>query len=488
MPRVGNHPIVATENFIQSIREAGYKNTGAALSELVDNSIEAKARKIRIYVVGKGEEHSALRIGVLDDGSGMDHYLLRRALQFGGTDRFNSRASMGRFGMGLPNSSVSQARRVDVFSWRRKGEIFHTYLDVDAVAAGKVHAVPAPRRCKMPKWVDPCSTKSGTLVVWSRCDRFTSRSTESLVRELHRSLGRTFRHFLYKRVRILVNGLPLQPFDPLFRHPRGSLFGAKEIGPPILYRFSLLNGSRKAAIIRVRFSELPIDKWHDLPAEEKRSYGIVKGAGVSIVRAGREIAYGWYFMGGKRKENYDDWWRCEISFPPELDEYFRPTYTKQEISPTEELKLVLSPDVEATARLLNNRVRHRYAKIRGSQQGLAARKASGGEKYLPRTSHNTDGRFKGYRISVEPLEEESFYTVRVLGRTLDLVINRDHPFYERIYSPLCKSHFAASRFGIECLLLALARAETMATGTRQTGSYYRRRLALSNTLCAFLGT
>jgi hypothetical protein len=44
-----------------------------------------------------------------------------------------------------------------------------------------------------------------------------------------------------------------------------------------------------------------------LSNEEKSSLGISKRAGVSILRGGREIDYGWHFMGSKRKENYDDW-------------------------------------------------------------------------------------------------------------------------------------------------------------------------------------
>ena len=47
---------------------------------------------------------------------------------------------------------------------------------------------------------------------------------------------------------------------------------------------------------------------------------------------------GGVFMGGKRKENYDDWWRWEIRFEPELDEEFGVTHTKQGIRPSEKLR------------------------------------------------------------------------------------------------------------------------------------------------------
>ena len=58
---------------------------------------------------------------------------MRAALQFGGSSRYNSRSGTGRFGMGLPNSSVSQAQCVEVFSWRKPNEVWWTYLDVEEV-------------------------------------------------------------------------------------------------------------------------------------------------------------------------------------------------------------------------------------------------------------------------------------------------------------------------------------------------------------------
>src|SRR6266487_3387449 len=65
-------------------------------------------------------------------------------------------------------------------------------------------------------------------------------------------------------------------------------------------------------------------------------------------------------MGQKRRENYDDWWRCEVRFDPDLDEMFGVTHTKQEIRPTEELIGILTPEVEKTARELNARARKAF--------------------------------------------------------------------------------------------------------------------------------
>jgi len=51
-----------------------------------------------------------------DNGRGMDASTLRHALQFGWSSRFNQRDSSGRYGMGLPNASLSHSKRVELWS------------------------------------------------------------------------------------------------------------------------------------------------------------------------------------------------------------------------------------------------------------------------------------------------------------------------------------------------------------------------------------
>ena len=108
-------------------------------------------------------------------------------------------------------------------------------------------------------------------------------------------------------------------------------------------------------VVEVRFAELPVEEWSKLPNDEKHRLGVSNGAGVSVVRADREIDCGWFFMGGKRRENYDDWWRCEVRFDPVLDEAFGITHTKQQIRPRDYLTEMLAEDMEGVARALNTR-------------------------------------------------------------------------------------------------------------------------------------
>ena len=112
--------IIALDKFIQATRDSGYKGTASAISELVDNSIQAGATRIAISVaaMASDDEETAIEVSVLDNGCGMDPATLRQALRFGGSTRFGDRRGLGRYGMGLPNASLSQARRVTVYTWQ----------------------------------------------------------------------------------------------------------------------------------------------------------------------------------------------------------------------------------------------------------------------------------------------------------------------------------------------------------------------------------
>ena len=45
-----SYPIVALNRFIEATRDSGYKNTSAAVAELIDNSFEAEASVVEIVV------------------------------------------------------------------------------------------------------------------------------------------------------------------------------------------------------------------------------------------------------------------------------------------------------------------------------------------------------------------------------------------------------------------------------------------------------
>lgn len=494
--RTGEYPLVAIQTFIEATRDSGYKSTAAALSELVDNSFEAEASTVSVCL---SEDADGRCITVTDDGTGMSPQTMQLALQFGGSTRFNSRLGTGRYGMGLPNGSLSQARRVDVYSWTDPGKIWTNYLDVDEIVSGGISSVPAPSRFKPDADDGAPTSPTGTVVALTKCDRLDFRTQKTQAKYLHLAFGRSFRHQLYSGKKLLINGERVKPLDPLFLRTGNNLIGAEPHGP--ILRYDVASPGGKVSQISVRFAVLPIEQWCCLSNDDKNVHGISKGAGVSIVRGGREIDCGWYLMGSKRKENYDDWWRCEISFSPELDELFGVTHTKQKIYPTETLESIMTPDLERIARELNSLVRRRYLAVREEPVELkstvvAERKDSWMVPVVSRGRRTQNApRIReriihlGYRIDEKVLEEVSFYRPSLTQERLTLTLNRDHNFYQKIYQPLVATRQVESARvlnQLQLMLLAVGRAECALKSVEEKIAVRRLRETWSNTLTAFL--
>ena len=121
-------------------------------------------------------------------------------LRTGWGTRRGGRSGLGRFGFGLKGSSISQARRVEVFSWTPKSDVMTTYLDLDEIKGGKVNELPEPRPSELPGWVSASFQQSigdsGTLVVWSNLDKIDLKRAKTLTSRVNAELCRIYRHFL----------------------------------------------------------------------------------------------------------------------------------------------------------------------------------------------------------------------------------------------------------------------------------------------------
>lgn len=444
--------LLVSANFIRAVRESGYLSISTALAELVDNSLQASATTIAVTIERRTSDDLP-EITLEDDGVGMSRAELEACLRFGGSARFDARHSFGRFGMGLPAASLSQARRVEVTSWQKHKAEYRVSLDVDAVVAGGGIAL-APHR------IGASLNTSGCRVRWLQCDRIEYRRLAWLHRALHRDLGRMYRRFIHAGLMLKINGTPVEPVDPMLLDTKVDGASAQLAFEPLRYELEARDGG--TSIVTVRFSVLPVHDWHHLDNATKRRVGIVGHGGVSILRAGREIASGWHLMGAKRKENYDDWWRCEIEFEPALDEQFGITINKQGIRPSSTLREAIEPELESVARLLNSRVRRAFEKVKSQAAAEAScRIASAADVDLPIIASRGSGGAISYRFGSEPLPTESMLRLTMSRRTLDVTLNVDHPAFAALYQPLeaLDGKVASDlRTALELFLLSFARS------------------------------
>lgn len=341
---------------IESMRDIGY-TLESALADVIDNSITAGAKNVRILVTPGLEDP---RIAVVDDGAGMSSAELRQAMKPGSSNPRSDRHpdDLGRFGLGMKTASFSQCRKMTVVS-RRSDETSAASWDLGLVARLNAWRVTFPDPREVP-FVEELG-ESGTLVVWENLDRLVDdeHSEESRayltrrIDEARRHLELVFHRFLSpekggRRVKIELNGAPLKAFDPFHSAHGATQHGIEEV--------IHVGGSD----IRVKPFTLP---HHDKVSHQDWEHyatttGYVRSQGFYVYRANRLIIYGTWF-GLARQAELTKLARVRIDLPNELDAEWKVDVLKSSAQPPrlvrQRLARLLEPIVGASKRTYKKR-------------------------------------------------------------------------------------------------------------------------------------
>ena len=354
---------------IRALRDSRYHNTAYAIAELIDNSVEAEAERIEILCQEKHVQVRSQRrwhiskIAVLDNGRGMNAETLLDALKFGGGTRHQSVRGIGKYGMGLPTSSMSQCKRVDVWTWQNGlDSVLHSYIDADEIESG-VHKVPLPDdETAIPEiWQGAGSREifthsSGTLVVWSDLDKIHWKTSNTLIDNTASEVGRIHRHYINQDlIKIRAVSFRNERFDkpehdemfvandPLYLmnptstpEPWNEQGMFEKWGDDKQYTIKV---DGQEAFINVRYSIVkPEALTTDLPTQNPgntlRGRHARHNIGVSVVREGREIILEDAFLreGGSADNPQNRWWGCEVEFFRQADDLFGLDHNKQMVS------------------------------------------------------------------------------------------------------------------------------------------------------------
>lgn len=401
LPSNFQFPLFNSKKALESQRRNGYRDSASAAREIVDNGLEAGAKRIHIIfdsVKSKRGRELVTNVAFIDDGSGMIPNMIRYALTLGGGTHFDDPDFIGKFGFGLPNSSINQTRRVEVYSRVQKSDpIMRAVLDVIEVSETGLQTVNPPENAELPGFVRDYMKRTGlefdhgTVVVWVNPDRLTNKTVAPLKEHLLADFGITYRYLL-EDIEVMVEGKSVEMVDPLFLDPKGRYYlppdptgaddkgGAVEVlnrslvlkyykdsdtGTPHLETvkdISEINekdaGLVSYGTIYLRTSRLPygfatnekyaIDQFSGRRLEIRQSR-----RGMSFVRAGREIeTLDWFPLTARDKANglgfwpslqsYAYHWAAEVRFGPELDEVFGISNDKQRVRPIEDFWRVLA--------------------------------------------------------------------------------------------------------------------------------------------------
>ena len=505
--QVSEEPLVQVDTALMSLRSSSF-DTPAAVGEPVDNALQAGANNIRIRLVegerkvGKKQKDTPVveQIAFSDDGSGMEYDVVKRALVLGFSTRYNSRQGMGRFGVGATLAGISQAKRLEMYSRNApNGDFLYSYIDLDEITNGDLKYMPNPQPAMIPKqFADMAPTGTGTLVVWSKCDRLTQgedgtvNDLKSVREELLTWLSRTFRHFIDGGVRIQLNDTVIEPHDPLYLMtiPRFATDEKAEVLVDDQFDWDIPSDPSRHSTVKIKMTLLPASwrlkrGWGNQDRTQTREHRIHENEGISILRAKREIFYGilprFY---PSAVEEIDRWFGIEIAFEPELDECFRVKNVKKGAEPVEGLRDALKKRFDAAVRTARRRIKDTYieqdnkekaeqqiheaaetisaevektapkarsggdvnetereAKIDEVANQAAEAAADEGTAAPPTSASEIKDRLKQLPFSIVDMQwpGKEFFQIEHLGTNTIVKLNNKHPFFTRIYAPVLKA-------------------------------------------------
>ena len=201
----------------------GYTPT-SALCDIIDNSVRAKAKNIRILIVKEHPDFNDSRKNnvkeylVVDDGDGMDEQGLKEALKLGSTADFYEPNSLSKFGLGLKSAAFSQGDELHLIS-STGGEPFRKFIvSLPAIAANNKYFA---RQVSLSHDDEKLTTEyltegKGTIVRIGEVRKVNHPSVKKTVEDLTIRAGVIYYYFIQDGVEIFIGEQPIPGFDVLF--------------------------------------------------------------------------------------------------------------------------------------------------------------------------------------------------------------------------------------------------------------------------------
>lgn len=329
-----------------TLRDVGY-DFKAAIADLVDNSIAAKATRVDI-TPRFSEGDSWIRIS--DNGKGMSSGTLNEALRYGSQRERYEPNELGKFGLGLKTASHSQCLRLTVATKQygsqqieaREHNLDH-FIETDR---WEIKAIPSDQQTRL--LTQPLQQlRSGTVVLWQNLDRLLSYKDPSgrwakkgflrRVEELDQYLGMVFHRFLAgeifgsPKLRIYIGKSEVELWDPFCRdEPHTEELLTEE--------FDVLLDNRRGKAVFTPFVLPNIHKFSTRDAHKRAGRGRwTASQGLWIYRADRLIQDGgWSNL--RTADEHTKYVRAALDFYPDMDDAFGINIAKMRVSLPRDLR------------------------------------------------------------------------------------------------------------------------------------------------------
>lgn len=321
---------------IESTRAIGY-SLEAAVADIIDNSIAARATMVNIYFFPIDGAY----VSILDNGVGMNDAELDLAMQYGSKNPIETRDSndLGRFGLGLKTASLSQCRSLTVVT-KQADTVIGRRWDIDHVIAEgdwSLLILDTDEIAEVPEIDKLMALPSGTIVVWQDLDRLKAGELNfemALGRKIdsvRSHLSLVFHRYLsgepgITKLKISINGDDVLPTDPYIKNK-----STRPMDDEVL----IIHGE----IITVRPYILPHRS--RMTAEEIKLLGgedgLRKQQGFYIYRNKRLLKWGtWFRM--MRQGELSKLARIQVDIPNSLDNLWTLDIKKSSALPPAEVR------------------------------------------------------------------------------------------------------------------------------------------------------
>jgi len=502
------------------MREMGYTFKGA-IADLVDNSISAGATNIDIFI--EAIFGGYVRVGVVDDGHGLELNQIRDAMKYG-SDAKHDLDSLSKFGLGLKTASSAFSKKFSMISrTKASNEVYFATWDIDEIVRVNDWKISKGKaNTDQVEILDRFVKNNGTLVLWENIDKLIPEKSRHKANEVKKiikinesdlleHLSLVFQRFLEpkkydsisQQVKIRVNGKEVEAFDPFCEDEQDTTV---IINKP----YELVLPSGKKGVITIRGFVIPRRERFSTPEAESAARIGNQNQGLFIYRKNRLIT-GPDWQGIYKPEPHYSLARVDISFDPDLDEILKVGVRKSDITLDQDIKEFLSTEILP---LVRNYASTRYregqrptlvdpdASIhKGSNKAVGNVEKDLGEIKIVSTDDaknvaTIENRFgtstvrllkptEGHKdepfiTTAETLIDGVFWEPVIHESRRAVAINASHPFYDRVYLPSKQTEVVIQSF--DRLIWALALGEMSTTNERVKDFYEQLRIDVSRYL------
>ncbi len=335
---------------MESTRAIGYR-LEVAIADIIDNSIAASASKVDLYFFPEDAY-----VCILDDGFGMSDNQMDSAMQYGSKNPNEKRdlSDLGRYGLGLKTSSLSQCRVLTVISKQGKN-IAGRRWDLDFVAKTgnwSLLVLDEKDMASLPHIEDLKQKQSGTLVVWQKLDRLLMGEVDRRdefsfnMNEVRKHLELVFHRYLtgepgIKKLTISFNNVEINAADPFL------LKKTDYKTTPIMAPENIKVRDKQVTISPYILPHTKNMNATDLEMAG-RGEGLRKNQGFYVYRNKRLLVWGtWFRM--MRQGELTKLARVMVDIPNDLDDLWTLDIKKSQAIPPIEVKQNLKSVIEKVA-------------------------------------------------------------------------------------------------------------------------------------------